>query len=219
MDSIIKAEPLHIQAYQVLKSLILRREYGPGERMVEARLAERLGISRGPVREAFRMLIQDGLLIQGEGSVYVYRPTVSDIVEVFQCRESLEGLATHLAADFLIEEDYRKLTDTIKKMREAIGANKPDEASVWDQAFHDIIIRASGNKQLSDLLTTIKEKAIYMRSVILENRCEIFGDAASDHEKILHLLRLKDGEAAEQEMKNHIRRNVEIFLNFVRENA
>ena len=219
MDGITKADPLHIQAYQVLKNLILKREYGPGERMVEARLAERLGISRGPVREAFRMLIQDGLLVQGEGSVYVYRPTVSDIIEVFQCRESLEGLASRLAADFLTEEDYIELTDTIKKMREAIQDNKPDEASVWDQAFHDIIIRASGNKQLSDLLTTIKEKAIYMRSVILENRCEIFVNAAYDHESILHSLKRKDGEAAEQEMKTHIRRNVDLFLNFVHENG
>ncbi|BAU26349.1 GntR family transcriptional regulator [Aneurinibacillus soli] len=219
MDSITKAEPLHIQAYQVIKSLILRREYGPGERMVEARLAERLGISRGPVREAFRMLIQDGLLVQGEGSVYVYRPTVSDIIEVFQCRESLEGLSARLAAAFLTAEDRRELTNTIEKMRAAIESNRPDEASVWDQAFHDIITRASGNRQLIDLLTGIKEKAIYMRSVILENRCDLFVTAISDHERIAHSLEMKNSEEAEREMQAHIRRTIKRFLELVNENA
>lgn len=219
MDSITKAEPLHIQAYQVIKGLILRREYGPGERMVEARLAERLGISRGPVREAFRMLIQDGLLIQGEGAVYVYRPTVNDIVEVFQCRESLEGLAARLAAAFLTVEDRRELTNTIEKMRVAIEGNRPDEASVWDQAFHDIITRASGNRQLIDLLTGIKEKAIYMRSVILENRCDLFITAISDHERIVHSLERKNGEEAEQEMQAHIRRTIKRFLELIRESG
>ncbi|AUJ25066.1 GntR family transcriptional regulator [Virgibacillus dokdonensis] len=73
---IVKPESLHLQTYAILKEEILEGAYRPGERVVEAKIANQLGISRGPVREAFRMLIQDGLLIYNDGFVRVYHPLI-----------------------------------------------------------------------------------------------------------------------------------------------
>lgn len=81
MSQIVKPESLHIQAYNILKQSILDGERQPSERIVEAKVAGILGISRGPVREAIRMLIQDGLLVYNDGFVKVYEPTIDDSSE------------------------------------------------------------------------------------------------------------------------------------------
>lgn len=89
MGKIIKSESLHLQSYNLIKEAIMEGRLQPNERVVEAKVAGKLGVSRGTVREAIRMLIQDGLLIYNEGFVRVYQPNVQDIIDIFQCRESL----------------------------------------------------------------------------------------------------------------------------------
>src|SRR5699024_3357827 len=97
MKEIVRPKSLHLQAYTILKESIIAGDRQAAERIVEAKVASALGISRGPVPEAIRMLIQYGLLHYNKGFVKVYVPVGAEIRELFECRESLEVLAVSLA--------------------------------------------------------------------------------------------------------------------------
>jgi DNA-binding GntR family transcriptional regulator len=211
MEQIIKSEPLHIQAYNIMKTLLLEGTYKPGERIVEVKLAEKLGISRGPVREAIRMLIQDGLLVQNEGPIQVYQPTLEDIIEVFQCRENLEGLAARLAAKRISAEEMEQLVTNMEKIRQAFAHDMSVEVGNLDQQFHDIIIEASQNRQLIQLIQLIKAKISYMRNEIIRHYRENFIHLPDEHERIYQALFARDERKAETEMRAHIKRNLEVF--------
>lgn len=211
MSQIIKPEPLHTQAYQIIRTMILEGEYEPGERFVEVKLADKLGISRGPIREAIRMLIHDGLLIQDEGPVQLYQPSLNDIVDVFQCREYLEALAVRLAVENFTNELLDELALIIQKTKEAIKNNAKNEVSTYDQKFHELIIETSGNKQLIILNAGIRTKITYMRNTILRNYYDHF-DFIDEHMRIYEALVKKDVTTAEQQMKDHIKSNLDFIV-------
>ncbi|MBP1930954.1 GntR family transcriptional regulator [Ammoniphilus resinae] len=211
MSQIVKQDPLHIQAYKIIRRFILEGEFEPGERVIEVKLAEQLGISRAPIREAFRMLIHDGLLIQDEGPILLYKPSRDDIIDVFQCREYLEALAVRLAADNITEDLIDELSVNIQHLKEAIHKRSKSEISSYDQRFHELIIEASGNKQLIDLISRIRVKITYIRNTIFCNY-ETNIDFADEHARILQALMNKDKDQAEQEMKLHIKSNLDYII-------
>ncbi|SDL98354.1 transcriptional regulator, GntR family [Bacillus sp. OK048] len=210
MSRIIKPGPLHIQAYNIMKKQFLEGQYEPGERIIELQFAEKLGISRGPLREAIRMLMHDGLLIQDDRSVHLFKPTLEDIIEVFQCREYLELLAVRLASKNMTGTLQQKLSLNIQNLREAVEKNSKKDISAYDQEFHDLIIYASKNKQLIELMTKIQIKITYMRNNIFRNYHTRL-DFTDEHKSIFQALVDNDIAKAEEEMRNHIESN----LNFI----
>lgn len=217
MKQIVKAEPLHIQAYHVMKNLFLKGDFKPGERITEMQFADKLGISRGPLREAIRMLIHDGLLIQDGRSLLLYQPTLEDIIDVFQCREYLELLAVRLASSHMTSTLEEKLSQNIDNLRVAISKKSKNEISAFDQEFHDLIIEASQNKQLIELMTNIKNKITYMRNNIFRHYHTRL-DFVDEHERIFHALVENDITKAEKEMKSHIENNLQFIIEANREN-
>ncbi|CDQ41244.1 MULTISPECIES: GntR family transcriptional regulator [Virgibacillus] len=210
MTRIIKPESLHLQAYHILKEEILEGEYKPSERIVEAKAASKLGISRGPVREAIRMLIQDGLLTYNEGYVRVYTPTVQDVVDIFQCRESLEALAISLAIYHITEVEKEQLTNNLQATYQAYEQQKTIELGKLDQEFHDIIIHASKNKQLKELLEVIRTKIHYMRISMVKG--EFYPSFVSEHERLAELLFKRNEAEANELMKQHIKKGLDGVL-------
>lgn len=210
-DSISKVEPLHIQAYNILKKNIIEGGFQPGEKITELRLAETFGISRGPVREVIRMLIHDGLLVQNDGPVQVYHPSKNDIIEVFLCRECLEALATRLACDKMSPKVKEQLLTNVENTKRAIAERNASELSRLDQQFHEIIIGASGNKQLIQLSGLIQAKVAYMRNQILSHFYQHFVDTVDEHLRIVQALIEGEGAKAEEEMRNHIRKAVDAY--------
>ncbi|MGY0694254.1 GntR family transcriptional regulator [Virgibacillus sp. FSP13] len=210
MSRIIKPESLHLQAYNIIKKGILEGDYQPSERVVEARMADKLGISRGPVREALRMLIQDGLLNYNDGFVRVYQPTVQDVVEIFQCRESLETLAISLAIKNIADEERKKLAINLKETSKAFANDKGMELGKLDQQFHDIIITASKNKQLMELLDVIRTKIHYMRTSMVNG--DFYPSFVEEHERIYQILLEGNEEEAKKIMKKHINKGLEGVL-------
>ncbi|WP_077303047.1 GntR family transcriptional regulator [Virgibacillus pantothenticus] len=207
---IIKPESLHLQAYAILKGEILEGEYRPGERIVEAKIANKLGISRGPVREAIRMLIQDGLLMYNDGYVRVYQPTLEDVVDIFQCRESLEALAVSLAIEQITDNEKKQLANNLELTYHAYQQKKSIELSKLDQEFHDIIIQASRNKQLIELLDVIRTKIHYMRITMVQG--EFYPSFVSEHEKLIRFLVDGKETKATTLMKTHIQKGLEGVL-------
>lgn len=206
-----KAEPLHLQAYQIIRSLLLDGTFAPGERLVEVKLAERLGVSRGPIREAIRMLVQDGLLIENEGPIHVYQPTHQDLIQLFQCRESLEVLAIQLAVSKLTVQQLADLQLNIEQTREAFEQKRFSQVGQLDQDFHDQIIEAASNQQLSMLMNVIKGKIVYIRNTMIRNQYAYLHDFIGEHERIYHALQKRDSQQAETQMRLHIQSSVESF--------
>lgn len=117
MREIQKTEPLHSQVYAILKTMIMERDFAPGERLVETKVAVQLGVSRGTVREAFQMSLKDGLLTRNNNVISVYNPTVQDIVDVYECRKSLESLAVKLATSHITDDQLKRLGIVLKESK------------------------------------------------------------------------------------------------------
>ncbi|MDR5703960.1 MAG: GntR family transcriptional regulator, partial [Armatimonadota bacterium] len=155
-----KAIPLADQVYRALKEAIVQGRFRPGDRLVEAEVANMLGVSRTPVREAFRRLQQEGFITVEARGARVSKLTKRDILEIYACRRVLEGLAANLAARNRTEEDLKAMADALDRAEQAIAAGLLDEAVRWNIAFHDHLIRAGGNLHLMRLMDSLRTYAI-----------------------------------------------------------
>ncbi|OLN23041.1 hypothetical protein BTO30_06590 [Domibacillus antri] len=212
---VIRLEPLHEQVYQAFLTDLLEGHYQPGERLVETKLAKTFGVSRGTIREAIRMLIKDGLLTQNESVVYIYKPVLQDVIDLYQCRERLESLAAKLAAINKTEALEKELKEVLIKSTQALLEKNTSLVVELNTQFHELIITASHNYQLIGLLASIRTKSLYMRNNILRdyyistNR----GSYIQDHEQIFKAVSEKDPSKAETEMSNHIKNDLTAFYN------
>jgi DNA-binding GntR family transcriptional regulator len=199
-----------VQAYNIIRKAILDGKYQPGEKIKEIKLAEILGVSRGPVREAIRILVQEGLLVQIDGHLCVYKPTFQDLVDLYLCRESLESLASGLAAKHITDEELEELAGILQQTREAIAANNRSEIIRLNTMFHDKIIHASRNKELINILNTIRSKVLFMRN---NGHQSYFreDDFIEEHEAIYRMILARDEANAIKEMKLHIQKDIEKF--------
>ncbi|SEQ70663.1 GntR family transcriptional regulator [Piscibacillus halophilus] len=211
MDSIVKSEPFHIQAYKNIQRTLLEKEFSPGEQLTETSLAKKLGISRGPVREAIRMLLHDGLLVQKGVHVYVFDPQLKDVLDLYLCKERLEPLGARLAASNIDEPGIKELNSIISKTESALS-NKSDnkEIASLNTDFHSLISKYSQNQQLIQFMNLIRAKNIYMRNVLLGDftRKENFID---EHKNIADAIINRNPDAAETLMKEHIKNDLDTW--------
>ena len=135
--------------YRQLKDLIVSGQLEPGERLVEAQIAEELGVSRTPVREALRRLLDEHLISRDTtGALTVHRATQREIEDIYTIREVLDGLAARLAARRISETDLLWMTETIETMREA-AADESGDVVAANLTFHDVLYGAAGNPRLT----------------------------------------------------------------------
>jgi DNA-binding GntR family transcriptional regulator len=207
---VTKMEPLHHQAYLIIKKMILEGDYQPGERVVELKLAQKLGTSRGPVREAIRMLIQDGLIIQNGGLLTILQIHSQDIRHIFMVRQSLESLSAKLAAAHMTETDLNRLETNIEQARKAVEDGDVDAIIQNDQEFHDIIAQSANNRHLLQLYEVIKTKVIFVRLCIIKNFYKNFINFVDEHQLIYNALKAQDPARSELEMHDHIQKNLEV---------
>jgi DNA-binding GntR family transcriptional regulator len=193
-----------------MKQLLLDGGFAPGEQLTEIALSKKLGVSRGTVREASRMLLQDGLLVSKGVHVFVFEPTLQDVDDLYQCRENLESLAAKLAAELITKEKEESLLDIVAQTREALARGETEEVVRLNTSFHDTILQLSNNKQLIRFMDLIRSKTVYMRNSTVKSyfRDQCFVD---EHGKIAVAIAGKDGIQAEQEMKNHIQNDLKAF--------
>lgn len=211
LASIVKTEPLHAQLYQLIKKRLIDGFYQPAERLVEVRLAEEFGVSRGPVREALRMLVQDQLLIQNGNGLCVFQPTLKDIVEIYQCRQQLEALGARIAALNINGGQLERLSKIIEETNEAWNRGDMTQVVQLNTSFHETVVEASGNRQLFSLTSMIREKVTYLRN------CSFKGNVRDvsflkEHEQIVAALRERNGEKAEIEMHDHIENDLQALI-------
>ncbi len=196
-------------AYDLLLEAIDRGEYKPGDRLVESELADRFGVSRTPIREAFQKLETQGVLARDGRSLIVSALDHDQMGELYVVRTELEALAARLAAQHAAPEEIRVLFDMVKADRALSG--DPQELSRANKRFHRQIHLASHNRYLVQQLEMVHRSMALLTSTSFE--MEGRGALAMDeHEAIVTAIHERKGEVAEKAMRDHISVAYEVRL-------
>lgn len=196
--------PLRDVAFQKLRQAILRGELAPGQRLMEIQLAEQLGVSRTPVREAIRMLEQDGLavMIPRRGAV-VSKISGKNLRDVLEVRRALEELAVVLSCSRMVEEDFGRMREANEKLAELLEGDDITAMAEADEAFHDIIYQASDNARLIQLEMQMREQMYRFRIEHLKEKSKR-DLVLKAHERIISSLVERDTEKAREAIRDHI---------------
>lgn len=196
--------PLRDVVFNTLRQAILKNELAPGERLMEIQLAERLGVSRTPIREAIRKLELEGLVLmiprKGAEVAKISEKSLRDVLEV---RRSLEELAIELACQRIAESEVGQLEDAQIAFREAVNKGDAMAIAESDESYHDIIYYGTGNERLVQILNNLREQ-------MYRYRLEYIKDADKrqvllvEHEKILRAIKSRHVAEAKEAMREHI---------------
>lgn len=198
---------LRERAYDMLRELLVSGEIRVEETLSEARLAEKLNISRTPVREALVRLIDDGLVESRPNGTRVVADLIAKVPHVIEVRLRLEPFASALAARRMTSDDLDALAaqqDAIEKLLENWDDNK-DEILRQNRLFHRTIIEHCGNPTLIDTLARLEPFSVFPRSLTYfseEDRVQAF----KEHREVLDALWRRDSAAAEAISFRHIER-------------
>ncbi|MDO4344378.1 MAG: GntR family transcriptional regulator [Eubacteriales bacterium] len=196
--------PLRDVVFNTLRRAILKGELKPGERLMEIQLAQRLGVSRTPVREAIRKLELEGLvlMIPRRGAV-VAEITVQDLEDVLEVRAALEELAARRACENITDEELRELKRAANDFKRALESRDLLACVETDVAFHEIICRAAGNRRLQQMLLNLREQMYRYRMEYLKDE-RMHKLLIEEHDTIRRALKKRDPVKAGSAMKVHI---------------
>jgi len=200
-------ELLSKKVYRILKARIIKGDLAQGGKLFEAKIAEQLGVSRTPIREALKGLAAEGLVkMTPNQGVVVINVSIEDLQEVLQVRRVLEGRAASMAAEKIHPEEIAKLEEIIKKMSMIISKPKPDVVpySELNAEFHNLILNACGNKRLMKICNNLSSSDHRFRIRSLRNNPERLKYSLKEHQEIVDALKRKDSEQAEKLSKKHI---------------
>ncbi|MBS4206631.1 GntR family transcriptional regulator [Bacillus sp. FJAT-50079] len=202
--------PLYEQIYQNISKLILEREMDPGERLIDTNIAKKFNVSRAPVREAFRKLEQDGLVINNKGVITILTPSLEDALELYQVRIGLESIAAYLAAELVTEDEINEIEQTLIETEKALRKNDRSKVISLNTIFHEQIFDISKNERLIMMLDNIRSLNFYCRNTIIKhyNREESF---LKEHYEVFEAIKSKNPEEAERVIKKHIRNEMDFF--------
>lgn len=197
-------KPLREIVFEALRNAIIHQVLKPGERLMETQLADELGVSRTPVREAIRKLELEGLVVMvPRRGAYVAGISMQDIHEVFQVRGALEALAASLAAERITPEELEDLERQLVKEAEETETNNLKSIVQIDTSFHDIVYKAARNQRLIQMINNLQEQLQRFRSASLA-RPGRSKTALVEHKNIAEALAARDGKAAEKLAIAHI---------------
>lgn len=196
--------PLRDVVFNTLRQAILTGELKPGERLMEIHLANRLGVSRTPIREAIRKLELEGLVTmiprRGAEVAQITEKSMKDVLEV---RRTLDALSAELACERISPEEEEALKKACQNFEEAVKTKDAKIIAKADVALHDIIAAATGNQRLIQLINNLAEQMYRYRFEYIKD--------ASQHERIIKEHRIiyesvvkKDKVAASEMAKTHI---------------
>lgn len=196
--------PLRDVVFNTLRQAILRGELEPGERLMEIQLANKLGVSRTPIREAIRKLELEGLVLmvprKGAEVAEITEKSLNDVLEV---RGALEELAVDLACQRITSEQIAELKDAAKGFEEALHTGDVTVYAEADVKFHDIIYVATDNQKLVQLLYNLREQ-MYRYRVEYLKRQEVHQTLLEEHQYIIECIEKHDGEQAKAAIRTHI---------------
>ena len=208
--------PLRDVVFNTLRKAILRGELKPGERLMEIQLANKLGVSRTPVREAIRKLELEGLVLMiPRRGAEVAEITEKNLRDVLEVREALEELAVRLACDHIDQEGIDELKKAGREFEESLKSPDITGIAEADVRFHDCICAATDNQKLIQLLNNLREQMYRYRVEYLKDP-EVYPTLIAEHEEIICALESKQKERATLAMSKHIENQTEGISQIIR---
>lgn len=196
--------PLRDVVFNTLRQAILKGELAPGERLMEIQLAEKLGVSRTPIREAIRKLELEGLVLmiprKGAEVARISEKSLRDVLEV---RRSLEELAIELACERMTEEELRTLEQAQAAFKKAIEDGDAMAIAETDERYHDLIYQGTGNDKLVQILNNLREQMYRYRLEYIKDR-DKRQILLLEHDHILKALRGRNIADAKMAVREHI---------------
>lgn len=209
--------PLRDVVFNTLRQAILRGELKPGERLMEIQLANKLGVSRTPIREAIRKLELEGLVLmiprKGAEVADITEKSLRDVLEV---RKALEELAVQLTCDKITKEQIWELEQAAEEFKKILkSSNDITEIAEADVHFHDIIYTATDNQRLIQLLNNLGEQMYRYRIEYLKNS-DVYPHLIAEHEEIIRHIERNEKEKAAKIVCKHIDNQVEAVIDVIR---
>ncbi|MDD4801361.1 MAG: GntR family transcriptional regulator [Syntrophomonas sp.] len=214
-----RLDPVNLDSYKPLRELVLDAIRNaimsgvlqPRERLMEIQLAEELGVSRTPIREALRKLELEGFIVMvPRKGAYVADLSFKDIADVFEIRAALEGLAAGLAAERITDEELENMERQLVEKKDAITRNDIDKLVEVDTNFHELLYKASRNERLISIISNLREQIQRFRftSLSFPGRMK---ESLYEHKQIVEAIQSRDIQKARHTAQKHIE-NAETIL-------
>ena len=204
--------PLRDVVFNTLRQEILTGKLKPGERLMEIHLADKLGVSRTPIREAIRKLELEGLVIMiPRRGAEVAQITLKSLEDVMEVRRALDVLAIELACERMNQEEMESLIQAYENFSAAVKTKDTRKIASADVAFHDIIVQSTGNARLIQLVSNLSEQ-------MYRYRFEYLKDATShemlqrEHKEMYESILRKDKVSAADVVRKHIDNQQEAII-------
>ncbi|MGI9363949.1 MAG: GntR family transcriptional regulator [Rhizobiaceae bacterium] len=214
-NPIEEIENLASKARRVIEDDILCGRLAPGQQLDERAWAERLGISRTPVREAIKELSSQGLVETPPGQrAYIRKVDGSELAELFEALIGLETLVAELAARRISDPELRKLKAIHKRSQTAMKCNKIDAFQYLNIEFHSVIAQASMNRTLLQTLRSVRARVTPYRSWLFE-KLDRMPKSVAEHENIIDALAAHDCVLVRRLMREHEKMDSDRLFDFL----
>jgi phosphonate utilization transcriptional regulator len=189
---------------QEIERAILVGEYAPGAKLTEAALADKLGVSRGPIREAFRMLEEAGMLrFEKNRGVFVRDIPIDEAIEIFDLRAAMDELVGRQLAERITPAQLKEVKGLVDAMEKAVKTADAREYHLLNLTFHDRLVEMAGNRKLTSIYRKlIKELSLFRRLNLADGW--LMPISANEHRQILKAIASGDATAAGRAMFDHV---------------
>lgn len=197
--------PLRDEVFNTLREKILKGVYKPGERLMEIHLADQLGVSRTPIREAIRMLELEGLvkMVPRKGA-QVAKISKEDLQDVLEVRKALDTLSVKLACERITEDEIKLLNNAEREFEKALASKDVREIAEADVAFYDVIHSATKNGRLKSMISNLAERIYRYRFEYIKQQSDGGKTLMLEHREIMRCIESRDVESAVKATEIHI---------------
>jgi len=205
------------KVYRTFRDVIVRNRVKPGTVLNESEVCEQLGVSRTPVREAFRVLATEGFLtLAPNRCAVVSKMSFTDVGNILQIRGVLEGLAASLIAKNLTNSKLEVLEGLLKEMEASTRVGDVNSYIILNHTFHTQISRLCGNQRLSNMFTNVRDHShmFRVRGLTIAGRLET---SLQEHQEIIEAIKKRDSSRAEAAAKRHMSNTLENILSHIKE--
>lgn len=201
--------PLRDVVFNALRDAILKGELKPGERLMELHLANKLGVSRTPIREAIRMLEQEGLAITiPRKGAQVAKMTEKDLEDVLEVRDALDELAVSSALRSMTPEYLESLDEALQAFNDAIKTGEVRDIVDADERFHNCIYEATGNPKLITIIQGLREQMYRYRYEYIKDNAD-YEQLSYEHAEIVKGLKEHNEGYVKEVMHTHLKNQVD----------
>ncbi|MCQ2373628.1 MAG: GntR family transcriptional regulator [Phascolarctobacterium sp.] len=205
-------QPIKLDSYKPLRELVCENirqaiidgTFSPGERLMEIQLADEMGVSRTPVREAIRKLELEGFVVMiPRRGTYVADISIKDITEIYEIRISLDVLAAGLAAERITDEELATLNNYMIEISKQVPSMNMEKIVELDTAFHNVLYTASRNERLVSIINNLREQLTGIRGRSMSYPGRLI-ETMDEHRALVDSIAARDPERAQRAARVHI---------------